>query len=478
MNVDFHYHATHLAARYAGFSKEEANIIAYAAQFVDDCTKSNAPADSPKRYTCMSIGEMEKMNLKPVDWKYEDYRKLTEIWQYFHFLPGNEFYTNRYSGKRSNKRWTFSEEDEEIFRKMCKPQSVAIWNMIEDTKRYRGTSNFLHMIGMRMHVLADTWAHQNFIGFPLWFANEVDSDSVEVEVNGKWKKVTYYSWRLSMKDSLEFLSFSNTPTMDSYESISYLGHGRLGTVADIPCLRFRYQPAWMEAKTLLTRSNVDVFTDAFHQMVYAMRCIKDNTSFDPEYISSEYKAKVAAVLNVWKIDQSNEWDQLIKKEFGYIPDAYDAKKWKKEYEEEKKLGNYILFINSANDHVSLMNSITNTARFQHCRISDKSIRHSSLINYLNWDKKSCSMVCVNGQMYMREIFNSYPTGKLKMVDMIEYLEHNFHDKWKCKIDMYKKEFHHQYSGTGVPDRYGTICNYCAWGDEKWEAKLIEGKYIK
>lgn len=38
MNKDFHYYATYLAALLAGFSKEETDIIAYAAQFVDDCT--------------------------------------------------------------------------------------------------------------------------------------------------------------------------------------------------------------------------------------------------------------------------------------------------------------------------------------------------------------------------------------------------------------------------------------------------------
>ena len=36
MNMDFHYYATYLAARVAGYEKEEAKTIAYAAQYVDE----------------------------------------------------------------------------------------------------------------------------------------------------------------------------------------------------------------------------------------------------------------------------------------------------------------------------------------------------------------------------------------------------------------------------------------------------------
>ena len=36
MNMDFHYYATYLAARVAGYEKEEAKTIACAAQYVDE----------------------------------------------------------------------------------------------------------------------------------------------------------------------------------------------------------------------------------------------------------------------------------------------------------------------------------------------------------------------------------------------------------------------------------------------------------
>jgi hypothetical protein len=42
MQIDFHHATTYVAARIAGFSHGEADIIAYAAQYVDDATSSRA----------------------------------------------------------------------------------------------------------------------------------------------------------------------------------------------------------------------------------------------------------------------------------------------------------------------------------------------------------------------------------------------------------------------------------------------------
>ena len=40
MQKDFHYYATYSAAYLAGYSHEESMVIAYSAQFVDECTKT------------------------------------------------------------------------------------------------------------------------------------------------------------------------------------------------------------------------------------------------------------------------------------------------------------------------------------------------------------------------------------------------------------------------------------------------------
>lgn len=42
MQIDFHHAVTYVAARIAGFTHGEADIIAYSAQYVDDATSSGA----------------------------------------------------------------------------------------------------------------------------------------------------------------------------------------------------------------------------------------------------------------------------------------------------------------------------------------------------------------------------------------------------------------------------------------------------
>lgn len=475
MNLDFHYYATYLAAHYAGFTEQEAKTIAYAAQFVDDCIATERPTHAPNRVTCMSVKELKNMDIKTT-WNRNDYQNFYEIWQCFHFLPGNEFYSCRYEGKTHNSKWIFSESDNELFRNLCLPKSVLVMNMIEDLKNYTQARNFLHMVGIRMHVLADTWSHQYFLGMPRWFSNEVESNTVKVKSNNIFSPVSYYSWRFWKNDNLEKLEFSNTPTLPSYESISYLGHGRLGTIADYGCLTFQYQPNWKASGDLITRNNVDIFTNAFHQMVYAMECVIQNKPFDPENIPLNHKEEINSVLKTQMLDQSLAWNNLIKQVCGKALEAYNSKTWRNEYKTESG-GNYVQFIQAADQHVSFITKNINSARFAHKNSSTGEIRYSSLINYLDWEYHPYSMICMDGHMYIRSVENSYPTGKLQKVDTVSYLEHNYHDCWNCNIDLSNNLFHHYYSNNNSLDHTDIICNYCGWDDSKWTAKLIEPKYL-
>ena len=84
MQIDFHHAVTYVAARLAGFSHEEADIIAYAAQYVDDATSDGAVRfDNKAIYTRISSSHktIDLQNLNPVD--------DLLVWMPFHFLPGN-----------------------------------------------------------------------------------------------------------------------------------------------------------------------------------------------------------------------------------------------------------------------------------------------------------------------------------------------------------------------------------------------------
>lgn len=482
MNADFHYYATHLAARYAGFTREQADIVCYAAQLVDEVAWgavtpfiSVKPFDSPDRTTYMTTEEIGRVAATSPSWTRESIRRIAEIWQCFHFLPGNEFYRYTYQGKEKDTifNWNITDEEKDLCRQMCLPQSVAVWNMVEDIKQYRFCDNYLHMLGLRMHVLADTWAHQYYLGIPKWCYNEIDVNNVKILVNGRWKKAslnTISSISTLWSDSLEKLMFQHTGISTSYESVFYLGHGRIGSIPDYGCLEYEYHPQWMAPGKTIRKNNVEVFTNAFHQMYYALKCVRDNIAFDPEHIPTNYKQKVQDVLKTWKLNQSAEWNALIQKEFGYTLQPFNKDKWFTGFEANSG-GDYLQFINAADAHVSLVKRMVSSTRFQHKSNDGTSCTHSYVINHLDWNRKNRATVCIAGKMYSRLAENGVPTGKLQQMESVDYLEHNYHDEWKMTIDASSKIFRHSHKT--VPERHGNLCNYCSWDDKNALSAIIE-----
>ena len=85
MQLDMHYYGTYCMARAAGIRAEDAHIIAYAAQFVDDnaeddtfILKDGARVDVLA--TAHHWNQISNVNLEN--------QRL--VWVPFHFLPGNE----------------------------------------------------------------------------------------------------------------------------------------------------------------------------------------------------------------------------------------------------------------------------------------------------------------------------------------------------------------------------------------------------
>jgi len=87
MNLDFHYYGTYLAAYTAGYSTDEAKVIAYAAQFVDDCTTTVMPWNGPKGQisTGTTIADVVTNGLSPKPFSSEDINSAEQLWSYFTF---------------------------------------------------------------------------------------------------------------------------------------------------------------------------------------------------------------------------------------------------------------------------------------------------------------------------------------------------------------------------------------------------------
>ncbi len=156
MQIDFHHGATYAVARLAGFDHHAAQIVAYAAQYVDDATNSGVVEfDNGAMYKRISSAH------KTLD--YRNFRSLANhrVWIPFHFLPGN-------GGVPAGRDppGTFIDKlrcvpDSPVARDMLR---ACIRNQHFDPKYPDAPNAALHRLGITMHVYADTWAHQGFAG--------------------------------------------------------------------------------------------------------------------------------------------------------------------------------------------------------------------------------------------------------------------------------------------------------------------------
>lgn len=242
MQIDGHHTLTYVVARMAGMAHANSEKLAYCAQYVDEATNSE-----PVRF---SNGAM--FNRISSAHKMLDYRNGNELanhlaWIPFHFLPGN-------NGQESHT----TPDGGFIQRLVCKPDSPVARDMLKSVAKYRQHPFGLHMMGIAMHVYADTFAHQGFAGVSHKI-NEVQN--IESDEEGSLvDRVT---------DSILNWSVS---------SISPLGHGPALSFPDRPYVNWSYQNG---AEENITRNNPDIFISAANQMYKAIKCyLEEDGSMD------------------------------------------------------------------------------------------------------------------------------------------------------------------------------------------------------
>lgn len=377
MNMDFHYYATYLAARVAGYEKEEAKTIAYAAQYVDESEtdmidKKLLPDLSETTPTIEGMGKLLGRNMDLVR-EEKEIRESEHIWRSFHFLPGNiheeddrkvytgeRKYTKTFLGMHVLGTPEYGEEEARVFSLMCQPNSVLSEKMVNDVRKHTDQPYYLELLGIRMHVLADTWAHRYFAGMPSWWVNEVPRDVYYVPGGEKMEYSVLKDF--SITDFNKYMAdnyFLATPPMPSFRSFSYLGHGRMGAVPDVPFMHYGYKPKWSNED--IEKNNPEEFLLAFRQLVYAMNCIKEqfyyernvyadiNGELEAElrtvFGNEEYKASEAAAL--WK----TLIDKLYPGESAFLSD-FNKEQWKTEAgnASDKKDTHYYRFNYSALKH--------------------------------------------------------------------------------------------------------------------------------
>jgi hypothetical protein len=141
MDVEFHYYMTYLVAAKAGFGSDDVLKIAYTSQYVDD-NDMILEIDKGKASAYRNYISQTMNILKPKS-------KLFRIYPLFHFIPGDPMSKTAFR-KDGKMHWLNTTPNSENANKII---DAAI-----------STEN-LFRIGVACHCYADSWAHQNFVGY-------------------------------------------------------------------------------------------------------------------------------------------------------------------------------------------------------------------------------------------------------------------------------------------------------------------------
>ena len=218
MQIDFHFGATYAIARLAGFDDADAQVVAGAAQYVDDSTTTGfIRFDNGMRFYRQATAH------PPLDLKNASNDVGAQSWLPFHFLPGNDGLESRAPTSAHYRQ-----------RLVCRPDSFVARAMMRDVIEAKAHTpdHSLHRLGIAAHVFVDTFAHRGFIGERTGF-----NDVSRIETGaGK--------------------ALQRMP-------VPPIGHGQVSTYPDRPFLHWRYRDS---AGTVVERDNPTDFQVAANRL--------------------------------------------------------------------------------------------------------------------------------------------------------------------------------------------------------------------
>ena len=141
MDKEFHYYLTYLTAARAGYPFDDALTIARTCQAVDENTRIIAVnSGTPQSYSNY-ISQTASL--------FRPRASRMRIYPVFHFIPGD---SDHPSTKRTDRKT----------RKLNTTVDSTLANLCFDEA---SKTKDLMQIGIASHAYADTWAHQNFVGY-------------------------------------------------------------------------------------------------------------------------------------------------------------------------------------------------------------------------------------------------------------------------------------------------------------------------
>ena len=225
MQLDMHYYGTYAMARAAGFPVKCAQVVAYAAQYVDDSTANDSEVhEDGGMFQATATAHTASEAIRNAA---ADHIEQRQVWVPFHFFPGNQ-------GK------TLSEK------LACVKDSALAQEMVSNHIRHAVSVKNeygLTLMGVMAHVYADTFSHYGFSGVSSR-NNKVDSTSFELDVKDKKTKAyimgKFTGFLNKYTPSFLIRNYRNIVSKGASVATGALGHGAVGTYPDRPFLRWRF----------------------------------------------------------------------------------------------------------------------------------------------------------------------------------------------------------------------------------------------
>lgn len=373
MDQDFHYYGTYYAARIGGnYGQEDATVIAKASNFIDFLSNEkyagywHIVSDQAKSsdYNYQVVAQVKYPRYTFQGTLSTGVSGSSGLWSSFHFPPGNysdppntpskiDVHGEEVAALLPDHQLRAINPDDDkinldIGKLLNRPQSALSRAMIQDTVRCLTDPKRLEailvrsaggetllgniqdqesilkrfgllLLGVRAHVIADTWAHQDWCAVDhvintyrdinnSLFNDNLGRQNIEYQDIGQdWKKV--------------LLSSGSHENLQAAPAIPrcYVGHGWMGHLPDYSFVKYRYKPFWSpKSAPALERNNPTEYNYAFLELC-SLFSQANGSKFQPENEKSKLAAAQKAISSPVEIADKNN-----------CPRVYSANQWLEE----------------------------------------------------------------------------------------------------------------------------------------------------
>lgn len=344
MDIAFHYFTIKTLAVLAGFSDDDAQVIAVNSQLVDDfdftlywnCTNVPGEIKNSDEYDLLTkdgwFNPVQTGFLCGGAYTFMDYvYMISNRGQRYTCTPFHFIYqkAEQVGNKEYRVRPAWIQDDSIISELLIQARE----SLLDPNNQERRKA--LMKVGMLLHIFADTVAHQMFSGFNA-DVNSVKLLEVKNNATGQNETEKYRSLAVQLLDKLSGLISKFTPA---------IGHMMLGHIPDLTYVTFAilYQDEDGEEHYYL-RNNTDAFIDVSRKILNYLRSCnnKDNISEDEWYkiavdLEDMLKKDISpysneeGIVGYLKGEWKKKWEDKWKAQYPKCEYAYDSKEIKESF---------------------------------------------------------------------------------------------------------------------------------------------------